>query len=74
MAAKDKAEAAASAARSAGRNAYVQRIIQDEELRDNMVVAVEAALEPVRASGADDRRVYAGRGPISPSIARPLPG
>ena len=43
MAAKDKAEAAASAARSAGRNPYVQRIIQDEELRDNMVVAVEAA-------------------------------
>ena len=43
MAAKDKAEAAASAARSAGRNPYVQRIIQDEVLRDNMVVAVEAA-------------------------------
>jgi hypothetical protein len=43
MAAKDKAEAAASAARNAGRNPYVQRIIQDEELRDNMVVAVEAA-------------------------------
>src|SRR3954447_18843588 len=43
MAAKDKAEAAASAARSAGQNPYVQRILQDEELRDNMVVAVEAA-------------------------------
>ena len=43
MAAKDKAEAAAAAARSAGHNPYVQRIIQDEELRDNMVVAVEAA-------------------------------
>jgi hypothetical protein len=43
MAAKDKAEAAAAAARSAGRNPYVQRIIQDEVLRDNMVVAVEAA-------------------------------
>ncbi len=43
MAAKDKAEAAASAARTAGRNPYVQRIIQDDELRDNMVVAVEAA-------------------------------
>ena len=43
MAAKDKAEAAASAARSAGHNAYVQRILQDEDLRDNMVVAVEAA-------------------------------
>jgi hypothetical protein len=43
MAAKDKAEAAAAAARSAGHNPYVQRILQDEELRDNMVVAVEAA-------------------------------
>ncbi len=43
MAAKDKAEAAAAAARSAGQNPYVQRILQDEELRDNMVVAVEAA-------------------------------
>jgi len=43
MAAKDKAEAAAAAARSAGRNPYVQRIMQDEDLRDNMVVAVEAA-------------------------------
>ena len=43
MAAKDKAEAAASAAQRAGRNPYVQRIVQDEELRDNMVVAVEAA-------------------------------
>jgi hypothetical protein len=43
MAAKDKAEAAASAAQRAGRNPYVQRIIQDEVLRDNMVVAVEAA-------------------------------
>jgi hypothetical protein len=43
MAAKDKAGAAAAAARSAGRNPYLQRIIQDEELRDNMVVAFEAA-------------------------------
>ena len=43
MAAKDKAEAAASAARSAGTNPYVQRIMQDAELRDNLVVAVEAA-------------------------------
>lgn len=43
MAAKDKAEAAAAAARSAGHNPYVQRFMQDEELRDNMVVAVEAA-------------------------------
>lgn len=43
MAAKDKAEAAAAAARSAGHNPYVQRILADEDLRDNMVVAVEAA-------------------------------
>jgi hypothetical protein len=43
MAAKDKAEAAASAARSAGQNPYLQRVLQDAELRDNMVVAVEAA-------------------------------
>jgi hypothetical protein len=43
MAAKDKAEAAAAAARSAGHNPYVQRFMQDEELRDNMVVAVDAA-------------------------------
>ncbi len=43
MAAKDKAESAAAAARSAGHNPYVQRIIHDEVLRDNMVVAAEAA-------------------------------
>lgn len=43
MAAKDKAGAAAAAARGARDNPYVQRIIQDEELRDNMVVAFEAA-------------------------------
>jgi hypothetical protein len=43
MAAKDKAGAAAAAAKRAGGNPYLQRIIQDEELRDNMVVAFEAA-------------------------------
>ncbi len=43
MAAKDKAGAAAAAARGARENPYVQRIIQDEELRDNVVVAYEAA-------------------------------
>ena len=43
MAAKDKAGAAAAAARDVRENPYVQRIIQDEELRDNMVVAYEAA-------------------------------
>ncbi len=43
MGAKDKAGAAASAAKSAGKNPYVQRIVQDAELRDNVVVAFEAA-------------------------------
>jgi len=43
MAAKDKANAAAAAARGARDNPYLQRIVQDEELRDNMVVAFEAA-------------------------------
>jgi len=43
MGAKDKASAAASAAKQAAENPYLQRIIQDEELRDNMVVAFEAA-------------------------------
>jgi len=43
MGAKDKAGAAASAAKHAAENPYLQRIIQDEELRDNMVVAFEAA-------------------------------
>ena len=39
MAAKDKAAGAVVAAKE---NPYLQRIIQDEELRDNMVVAYEA--------------------------------
>jgi len=43
MGAKDKAGAAASAAKSAGKNPYIQRIVQDAELRDNVVVAFEAA-------------------------------
>lgn len=43
MGAKDKAGAAAAAAASAGKNPYLQRIVQDADLRDNMVVAVEAA-------------------------------
>jgi len=43
MGAKDKAGAAAAAAKHAAENPYLQRIIQDEELRDNMVVAYEAA-------------------------------
>ncbi|HWC27293.1 MAG TPA: hypothetical protein VG474_11970 [Solirubrobacteraceae bacterium] len=43
MAAKDRAAKAAAAAQNAKENPYLQRIIQDEELRDNMVVAFEAA-------------------------------
>ena len=43
MAAKDKAAKAGAAAQAAKENPYLQRIIQDEELRDNMVVAFEAA-------------------------------
>ena len=43
MAAKEKAGAAAAAARQAAENPYLQRIAHDEELRNNMVVAYEAA-------------------------------
>jgi hypothetical protein len=43
MAAKEKAGAAAAAARHAAENPYLQRIVHDEELRSNMVVAYEAA-------------------------------
>jgi len=43
MAAKEKAGAAAAAARQAAENPYLQRIVHDEELRNNMVVAFEAA-------------------------------
>ena len=43
MAAKDKAAKAAAAAQAAKDNPYLQRVIQDDELRDNMVVAFEAA-------------------------------
>ena len=43
MAAKEKAGAAAAAAKHAAENPYLQRIVHDEELRNNMVVAYEAA-------------------------------
>jgi hypothetical protein len=43
MAAKEKAGAAAAAAKHAVENPYLQRIVHDEELRNNMVVAYEAA-------------------------------
>ena len=42
MAAKNKAKKAAAAAQSATGNPYLQRIIQDEELRQNVVTAIEA--------------------------------
>ncbi|MDQ3849692.1 MAG: hypothetical protein M3296_03640 [Actinomycetota bacterium] len=42
-AAKAKAAKAGSAAAAARKNPYVQRILEDQELRDNMVVAVDAA-------------------------------
>jgi hypothetical protein len=43
MGAKDKAGRAAAAARNAGRNPYLQRIVHDGELRDNMATAFDAA-------------------------------
>jgi hypothetical protein len=41
--AKGKAAKAGAAASAAKDNQYVQRLVQDEDLRDNMVVAFEAA-------------------------------
>jgi ferric-dicitrate binding protein FerR (iron transport regulator) len=43
MAAKDKAARAAGAASAARANPYVQRLIQDDELRDNIRTAIESA-------------------------------
>ena len=43
MAAKDKAARAAGAASAARANPYVQRLIEDEELRQNIRAAVESA-------------------------------
>jgi len=43
MAKKTKAAVAAGAVSAARSNPYVQRVIQDEELRDNVRVAFEAA-------------------------------
>lgn len=43
MAAKKKAAGLAAAAEAARRNQYVQRVIEDAELRDNMRVAFESA-------------------------------
>jgi ferric-dicitrate binding protein FerR (iron transport regulator) len=43
MAAKDKAARAAGAASAARANPYVQRLIEDEHLRENIRTAVESA-------------------------------
>jgi ferric-dicitrate binding protein FerR (iron transport regulator) len=43
MAAKDKAARAAGAASAARANPYVQRLIEDDELRDNIRTAIESA-------------------------------
>jgi hypothetical protein len=43
MAKKKKAVAAASAVAAARQNPYVQRVIEDDDLRDNVRVAFEAA-------------------------------
>src|SRR5947208_11127058 len=43
MAAKKKAVAAAGAAKAAKDNPYVQRLIEDDELRDNITQAYESA-------------------------------
>jgi ferric-dicitrate binding protein FerR (iron transport regulator) len=43
MAAKDKARRAAGAASSARANPYVQRLIEDEDLRNNIRTAFESA-------------------------------
>jgi len=49
MAKKKKAAAAAGAVTAARSNPYVQRVIEDDEIRDNVRVAFEAARD------ADDR-------------------
>jgi len=43
MAAKDRLGKAGEAARAAQRNPYLQRLIEDEELRSNLIVAYTAA-------------------------------
>ena len=43
MAAKDKAARAAGAASAARANPYVQRLIEDDELRENLRTAVDSA-------------------------------
>jgi hypothetical protein len=43
MAKKNKAAAAAGAVTAARKNPYVQRVIEDDDLRDNVRVAFEAA-------------------------------
>jgi hypothetical protein len=43
MAAKDKIGRASSAARAARRNRYLQRLVEDEQLRDSLLAAYGAA-------------------------------
>lgn len=67
MAKKKKAAAAAGAVSAAKENPYVQRVIEDDELRDNVRVAFEAARQAYEriSSGkapakviADDKRFH----------------
>jgi hypothetical protein len=67
MAKKKKAAAAASAVTAARSNPYVQRVIEDDDLRDNVRVAFEAArdaydrLSSGKAPGkvlADDKKFH----------------
>lgn len=67
MAKKKKAAAAAGAVTAARQNPYVQRVIEDDELRDNVRVAFEAAKQAYdRVSGgknaakvvADDKKFH----------------
>jgi hypothetical protein len=56
MASSKKAAKAKSAAEDAWTNQYVQRLVQDEELRDNLRVAYEAARDAYK-------RLSNGKGP-----------
>jgi hypothetical protein len=62
-----KAQRARNAARSAGSNPYVRRLVEDEELRDNIMKAFEAARDAygrmANGKGAtdtliDDKKVH----------------
>jgi hypothetical protein len=61
MAKKKKAAAAAGAVTAARSNPYVQRVIQDDDLRDNVRVAFEAARDAYDrlSSGKAPAKVFA---------------